>query len=95
MAMRDAYQAKLKANLDKMDAELRLLKAKAANATADVRIGLNTELLILKAQRQIAKARLAQMKRASDKAWDDIKDAADVAWKELSAGFKAARRRFK
>ena len=94
MSMRDKYQAKLKANLATLDAELKLLAAKATKAKSDAKVRLDLEVAVLKAQQQVAKARLTALKSASDDAWGDIKAGADQAWKDLSKAFAAARKRF-
>jgi hypothetical protein len=94
MALRDKYQAKLKANLDTLEAEIKLLAAKAAKAKSDAKVKLDMEVAVLKAQQQVAKARLTALRRASDEAWADIKAGADQAWKDLSKAFAAARKRF-
>ncbi|MSO97285.1 MAG: coiled coil domain-containing protein [Rhodospirillaceae bacterium] len=94
MSVREEYQAKLKTNLDKLGAEVKLFAAKAAKAKADAKVKLDLEVAVLKAQQQVAKARFAAMKRASDEAWGDIKIGADQAWKDLSKAFAAARTRF-
>ena len=94
MSIRDKYQAKLKANLDTLAAEIKLLAAKAEKAKSDAKVKLDMEVAVLKAQEKIAQARLSALKRASDEAWADIKAGADAAWKDLSKAFAAARKRF-
>jgi hypothetical protein len=94
MSVREKYQAKLKANLDKIEAEVKLLAAKAAKAKSDAKVKLDLEVAMLKAQQQVAKARLAALKRSSDDAWGDLKAGAEQAWNDLSKAFSAARKRF-
>lgn len=94
MSLRDKYEAKLKANLQTLDAEVKLLAAKATKAKADAKIKMDMEVAVLKAQQQVAKARLTALKKSSDEAWGDIKAGADLAWKDLSKAFTAARKRF-
>ncbi|MCB2108386.1 MAG: coiled coil domain-containing protein [Rhodobacteraceae bacterium] len=94
MSVREKYQAKLKTNLDALEAEIKKLTAKANKAKADAKVKLDMELGVLKAQQQVAKTRLTALRRASDEAWGDIKIGADAAWKDLSKAFTAARKRF-
>ena len=94
MSRREQYQAKLKANLATLEAEIKKLSVKANKAKSDAKVKLDMELAVLKAQQQVAKARFNALRRASDEAWGDIKAGADQAWKDLSKAFSAARKRF-
>ena len=66
MSRREEYQAKLKANLATLEAEIDKLSAKANKAKSDAQVKLDMELAVLKAQQQVAKARFTALKRASD-----------------------------
>lgn len=94
MTIRATYQAKLKTNVAKLEAEAKRLGTKADKAKADAKVKLDMEVAILKAQHKVAKAHMKALKRASDEAWDDIRLGAERAWADLGHAFTSARKRF-
>lgn len=95
MSNKDAYEQKLQAKLDEWQADLDKLKAKAKGAEADARIEYQEEIDRLESQRNEARQKLAELREASDDAWEDLKDGVERAWDSVSESFKSARSRFK
>ncbi|WP_116473251.1 sll1863 family stress response protein [Zobellella maritima] len=95
MSMKDAYQQKLRSQLDEWDAELNRLKAKADMAKADIQIEYNKQIKALQSKRDEAGKKLAELEQASDDAWVDLKSGIENAWESLGQALKSASSRFK
>ncbi|MDN3521877.1 coiled coil domain-containing protein [Halomonas ramblicola] len=95
MSNREAYEQKLQAKLDEWQAEVDKLKARAQGAQADARIEYQEEIDRLESHRDEARQKLAELREASDDAWEDVKDGVERAWDSVSESFKSARSRFK
>lgn len=70
MTKRDEYTAKMKLQLDELDAKMDQLEAKAKNAKEDVRAKYQEEMTNLRQQSKLAKAKLQEVKAASEDKWD-------------------------
>jgi len=92
---RDAYQAKIKAQLDEWSAKLDVLKARLAGAEASSRLDLHHAADELHRLHDAGKRQLATLAATSADAWKDAKagvedgwnkvsDAASVLWKKVS-----------
>jgi hypothetical protein len=77
------------------NAEIALLKAKAENAKADLKVEYATRINTLQNKRDIAKAKLHELKGAGDEAWEDLKTGAEKAWAEVKTAFHDAGEKFK
>jgi hypothetical protein len=90
---KQAYQKKLKAQLDQWAVEIDRLKAKAEDLEADVQLDYNRRVAELVAMREAAGERLDELSKAGDDAWDDLKSGVDEAWTELEKAFIKAKSR--
>jgi hypothetical protein len=70
MSNRDAYIAKMKLQLDELDAKMDALEAKAKEAKADAREKYQEEMAKLRHQSKLAKGKLEEMKAATEDAWE-------------------------
>ncbi len=95
MSMKEAYEKKLQARLDEWSAEINVLKAKADNAEADAQIEYYKQIEELKSMQASADGKLAELKEASDEAWEDLKFGIESAWDSLGSALKSATSRFK
>lgn len=95
MSMKEAYQKKMKAQLDVWSAEIDRLKAQAAKMEADAEIKVQREIDDLRAKRDAAAEKLARLERAGDDAWEDLKAGVEGAWDSLARAVKSASARFK
>lgn len=95
MSMKEAYEQKLQAQLDEWSAEIDKLKARADDAEADAQLEYYKEIEELRSMQEEASNKLAELKDASDDAWEDLKAGADSAWDSLGSALKSASSRFK
>lgn len=72
MSTRDVYIAKMKLQLDELDTKMDTLEAKARDAKADAREKYRAEMVKLRHQSTLAKGKLAEMKAASEDAWETM-----------------------
>jgi hypothetical protein len=92
---RKAYEEKLDAQLKEWSAQISLLKAKADNAKADVKIEYYKTIESLQGKQNEAKTKLQELKTAGDEAWEDIKTGAEKVWAEAKTAYHDASSRFK
>jgi hypothetical protein len=92
---RDAYQAKIKAQLDEWSAKLDVLKARLAGAEASTRLDLHHASDELHRLHDAGKQQLAALAATSadawqgartglEQGWNKVSDAASVLWKKVS-----------
>ena len=95
MSKKEAYEKKLKSQLDEWNAEIAKLKAKADAAEADAQLEYHKQIEELRTLQNKAKGKLNELKEAGDSAWEDLTAGIDSAWDSLSNAVKSARSRFK
>jgi hypothetical protein len=92
---REAYQSKMKAQLDEWSAKLAVLKARLAGAEAQKRLDLHHVADELHRLHDAGRQQLATLATTSAEAWKDargglqdswlkVSDAATVLWKKVS-----------
>jgi chromosome segregation ATPase len=91
---RDAYIEKLKGNIDKWNAEIDEFQAKADKAKDDAQAEFHKQIAEIKAKRQELEGKMADLKNASEEAWEDIKGGVDVSRQILGQAIKSAKDRF-
>ena len=94
MTTRHEYIEKFKNKLDEWDADIDVLELKARETTDELKVELVDQLASLRVRRDIAKLKLAEIKDASEEAWEDIKGGADEAWSSLKQAIEKARSHF-
>jgi hypothetical protein len=72
MTTRDAYIAKMKLQLDELNAKMSAVEARAKEAKADAREKYDEEMNKLRAQSRLAVAKLDELKAAGDDSWDTM-----------------------
>lgn len=70
MSKRDAYVAKMKLQLDELNAKMGELEAKAKEAKEDARDKYNEELGKLRHQSKLAVAKLDELKASGEDKWE-------------------------
>jgi hypothetical protein len=85
----------LQAHLDKMNAEIAELKAKADKAEASAKLEYHKQLEELGEMRDRAQTKLAEMREASGEAWSDLKVGAENAWRSLRSAVDSATSRIR
>ena len=94
MSTRDAYVAKIKAQIDQWNAEINKYQAQARQAGADVRIEYEEQIANLKGRRDALEERLAALQQAGEGAWEELKEGAEKALISLKEALASARSRF-
>ena len=92
---RKAYEEKLDAQINELNAQLALIKAKADKAKADAKVEYYRTIEDLQLKRDTARAKLHELKASGDNAWDDLKTGAEKAWDEVKGAFHTAAEKFK
>lgn len=72
MSIRDEYIAKMKLQLDELDAKMDKLEAKAAQAKEDARAKYKEEMAKLRQQSRAAKGKLEEIKAAGEDKWEAL-----------------------
>ncbi len=94
MSLKNAYAEKLQAKMDQWSAELDLLEAKARGAKADTKLTLQEHINVLRLKRDEAKAKLKEIRDASDEAWEDLKVGLEDAFDSLKEALGRAKSHF-
>jgi hypothetical protein len=92
---RKAYEEKLDAQLQEWSAQISLLKARADNTKADVKIEYYKIIEVLQRKQNEANSKLGELKKAGDEAWEDVRTGAEKARAEVKTAYHDASSRFK
>lgn len=95
MSKKQAYEEKLKAQLDEWNAKIDVLKAKAEKAGAKTKVDYYETIEELQKKRTKAKDKLQELRAAGDDAWEDLKTGVDQTWSSLGDAVNSAVSRFK
>ena len=95
MASKKAYQEMLEAQLKEWDAKIDLMRAKAEKMQAEVKIEFENQLQALRAKRDEANAKLRDLQKRSEDAWEDLREGTQKAWDEFSKAAEKFFSRFK
>ncbi|NEQ32883.1 MAG: hypothetical protein F6K04_18095 [Leptolyngbya sp. SIO4C5] len=90
MEARQAYQNKVKAELDKINAQIAEYRAKADKARAETAVEYNSQAEELLAKRDAAQVKLEELQQASEAAWEDVQRGFEQAWTDLGTAFQSA-----
>lgn len=72
MSKRDEYIAKMKLQLDELDAKMDKLEAKAVEAKEDARAKYKEEMARLRQQSRAAKGKLEEIRAAGEDKWEAL-----------------------
>ncbi|NEP82826.1 MAG: hypothetical protein F6K39_34600 [Okeania sp. SIO3B3] len=92
---KQAYEAKTKAQIDKLNAQIDELKAKAKQAQADAAINYHEKIEELSTKRDAVKNKFQELQNSSEQAWEDVKVGFESAWNDLHGAFDSAISKFK
>jgi uncharacterized coiled-coil DUF342 family protein len=93
---KDEYVGKRKAQIDKLNAEIEDLAAKAAQTDADsqARREHKEHVASLRQKRDEARDKLTEIEAAADDRWEDLKDGVENVWMSFKQGFEKVKARF-
>lgn len=94
MTNRDEYVAKLKAQLDRWNADVAKWEVQAKAAQKNAKELYAKELDVLKAQRELALYNMRLLEGASATAWTELRQGADDAWERMQSAVASARAHF-
>ena len=95
MTARNAYVKKLKEQLDRWNTELSKLETKAKQPLAGMKDAYEKQLKELRVRRNVVQQQMAEIQKAGDHAWDQLREGADKAWKAMDESIKKAWSVFK
>jgi len=95
MTTRDAYVKRLKEQLDRWNQELSKLEAKAKQPLVGMKDAYDKQLKELRERRGAMQQHVAEIQKAGDQAWDNLREGADKSWKAMEESFKKAWSVFK
>ncbi len=95
MSAKDEFVRKMHAQLDRWNAEIDVLAAKARVAEAEARADFEEQLEDLRRERDKARQKLEALDAASEGAWQDLKNGVEQAWDSVTQAVHSATSRFK
>ncbi len=72
MSKKDEYCATMGSEIKKWDGEVDKLNAKGMQVSADLRVGYDTQLKAMRADRDLAYSKLQEMRTANESAWQHM-----------------------
>ena len=87
-----AYGRKL---VNGTDRQIKSLERRAAEASGEAKVQLDSDIQELKAKRAAASQKLDAMGKATGAAWDEAKDGFADAYKDLQDSYERARKKLK
>lgn len=94
MSARKIFVEKLKAKLDEWNAEVDRLESKAKMIDAQNQARYRATIQEIKAKIQQVERKLTVIKNSSTDAWQDLKEGAEIAWKDFEASVKQVKEQF-
>ncbi|MBY0358354.1 MAG: hypothetical protein K2W82_10170 [Candidatus Obscuribacterales bacterium] len=91
MSLKDAYQARVEAEIKGWEADYSKWKAKAEIAGADAQIEYYKKLEGIQARLEKAKKCFGELKSSTEEAWEELKPGIDKAGSELNVAFNELR----
>ena len=95
MGKKDEYCTTMDSEIKKWDAEVDSLNAKGAQMSADIRVGYDTQLKAMRADRDLTVSKLQEMRTASESAWQQMQSGMDAAWTSMKNALEKASSQFK
>ena len=95
MESKDVYKAKIDAQLKEWSIRIADLKAKAELAEANVKVEYLKQVEDLRTKKEEIQAKLEELKKAGDEAWETLKTGVEQAASELKDSINIAISKFK
>lgn len=91
---RAQYERAIEDQLDKLDARIQALKEQLGKAEVQAKAEIEEQLDELRAKKQAVAKRLADLRVASEEAWQELKTGINTAMQELKESVDRALKRF-
>ena len=88
MNTKDVYKQKIEAELELVQANLEVLKAKAKIANSDIKINYLKEIEGLEKNYAMVQSKIQKLGEVGDGTWEHLKNDIENAWESLSAYVK-------
>ena len=95
MGKKDEYFTTMQSEIRKWDAEVDNMNAKGAQMSADMRAGYDIQVKALRADRDLACAKLEEIRTANESAWEHMQSGVDAAWTSMKNGLNKAVAQYK
>jgi predicted trehalose synthase len=90
---RDAYVERLKSQLDEWNASIDRLEETARVAKSEAQLEYRERLATLRAKRDNLREKIGEVQKASEDAWEILKDGVEKAQSELKSALDEAKQR--
>ena len=94
-AKKAAYIEKMRARLDKWQAEIDKLEVKAAQAKGATKSKYRSQIKTLRSLQGEFEEKLEETRQSVSQAWEELKSGLENAWKTLSQSIKSAKSKIK
>ena len=95
MSARDEYVRKLQEKLGEWNTEIDRLVAKAGEVKAEAKRDYTDQIESLKAKQAAARAKIDELQKSGENAWEDLKSGIELAWAAMGEAIDSAKSRFK
>ncbi len=95
MVKKEEYVDKLSAQLKEWGIQIDKLKEKAEKGTAELKIAIDKEIVVLNKMMKDAQQKLHEIKGKTGPAWQAFAEGANKAWNDLGEGVRKAGEKLK
>ncbi len=95
MGKKDEYCTTMESQIKKWDTEVDGLNTKGKQLSAEARGSYDTQVEAMRAHRDLAFAKLKEMRTANESAWQHMQAGVDAAWASMKNGLDKATSQFK
>jgi hypothetical protein len=88
---KEEFTARMKANLDEMDQEIRRLRSESEKKSTEARDVTMTKIRELQAKRDDLGKRYDAIERSTGKAWTKLKSGMEKAWGDVRSAYNEAK----
>jgi len=92
---KDDYVAKMKSQVEKVNAEIDNLEKKSEKASSDIKAEYQDQLKKARAAQKKLQKNMDELGKASEETWENIKDEVEHAWKALTSSANYFKSQFK
>lgn len=92
---RQTFQKELEEEVEQWDARIDELKGRAVHAGQEIRAEFEKQIGLLSDRRDMAGAKLDELRRQTEGAWEELKDGAEKTWGEMREALDRISSRFK
>jgi len=91
---KEEFQKKLDTRLKEMDSEIAKLHEEGRDRKDEAKARWERKMKGMETKRDVARAKLVEIRDSSAEAWKDLRKGAQAAWEDLDKAFRDASREF-